>query len=72
MELSYLNTLPNLAAIGFPLAVAMMMLLHCLIGLIAAKIAYRKGAELSGWFVWGMVGGTLSLIMALRMPVRSA
>ncbi|MEO1095852.1 MAG: hypothetical protein AAFX01_13235 [Cyanobacteria bacterium J06638_28] len=72
MELSYLDNLPSLAAIGFPLDVAIMMFLHCLIGLIAAKVAYRKGAELSGWLIWGMIGGTLSLIMALRMPIQSA
>lgn len=70
MELSYLDNLPNLAAIGFPLNVAMMLFLHCLIGLIAAKVAYRKGAKLSGWLIWGMIGGTLSLIMALRKPAR--
>lgn len=70
MELSYLNTFPELAAIGFSLTVGVMMLLHCLIGLVAAQLAYRKGADLSAWLVWGMIGGTLSLVTALRLPPR--
>lgn len=67
MELSYLNTFPELAAIGFSLAVVIMMFLHCLMGLIAAQLAYRKGADLGGWLIWGMIGGTLSLVTALRL-----
>lgn len=68
MELSYLNTFPELAAIGFSLSVVVMMLVHCLIGLVAAQLAYRRGADLGTWLVWGMVGGTLSLATALRLP----
>ena len=69
MPSSYLTDLPDLAAIGLPLSVVIMMLLHCLIGLAAAQLAYRKGADLSLWFIWGMVGGTLSLVTALRLPI---
>lgn len=70
MGLSYLNTFPDLAAIGFSLAVGIMMLLHCLIGLVAAQLAHRKGANLGGWLIWGMIGGTLSLVTALKLPSR--
>lgn len=70
MELSYLNTSPDLAAIGLPLTVTVMMLLHCIIGLVAARMAYRKGADLGLWLIWGMIGGTLSLITALRLSPR--
>jgi len=70
MGLSYLNTFPDLAAIGFSLSVGIMMLLHCLIGLVAAQLAHRKGANLGGWLIWGMIGGTLSLVTALRLPSR--
>ncbi len=69
MPSSYLTDLPDLAAIGLPLSVVVMMLLHCLIGLAAAQLAYRKGADLGLWFIWGMVGGTLSLVTALRLPI---
>ena len=69
MPSSYLTDLPDLAAIGFPLSVVVMLLLHCLIGLVAAQIAQRKGADLSFWLIWGLIGGTLSLITALRLPV---
>lgn len=70
MELSYLNTFPELAAIGLPLSIAVMLFFHCLIGLIAAQMAYRKGADLGVWLLWGMVGGTLALVTALRLPVQ--
>ncbi|HEY9886962.1 MAG TPA: hypothetical protein V6D02_01075 [Candidatus Obscuribacterales bacterium] len=72
LELSYLNRLPTLAAIGWPLPLGVMLLLHCLIGLVAAQLAHRKGADLGGWLLWGMVGGTLSLVTALRLPRLSA
>lgn len=65
MELSYPTHFPNLAAIGFPLAGCTMLFLHCLIGLVAAQIAYRKGADLGIWMIWGMVGGTAALMTAL-------
>jgi hypothetical protein len=67
MELSYLTRIPNLAAIGFPLSVVLMMFFHCLIGLLAAQIAHRKGADLGGWLLWGAVGGTLAFVTALRI-----
>ncbi|MGF1461473.1 MAG: hypothetical protein ACFBSG_20905 [Leptolyngbyaceae cyanobacterium] len=72
MPSSYLNRLPDLAAIGFPFTVVFMLLLHCAIGLVAAQIAYRKGADLGNWLVWGMIGGTLSLITALKLPADAA
>lgn len=72
MELSYLNQLPDLAATGFSLAVVIMMGVHCLMGLVAALIAYRKGGDLGRWFLWGMIGGTLALVTALRKPQASA
>jgi len=66
MPPSYLTHFPEIAAIGFPLSVAVMLWLHCLIGLVAAQIAHRKGADLGLWLVWGAIGGTLALITALR------
>lgn len=46
------------------------MFLHCLIGLVAAQVAFRKGYDLSRWLLWGLVGGTVALIDALRRPRR--
>ena len=68
MPSSYLTEFPDLAAIGLPLSVVVMLLLHCAIGLVAAQLASRRGADLGLWLLWGMVGGTLSLITALRLP----
>ncbi|MEM9816979.1 MAG: hypothetical protein AAF827_11340 [Cyanobacteria bacterium P01_D01_bin.6] len=69
MPSSYLTDLPDLAASSFPLWMAVMLLLHCAIGLVAAQIAHRKGANLRLWLIWGMIGGTLSLVTALRLPI---
>ncbi|MFH7243903.1 MAG: hypothetical protein ACHWZW_13755 [Spirulina sp.] len=44
------------------------MFLHCLIGLVAAQVAFRKGYDLGIWLLWGIVGGTPALIDALRRP----
>lgn len=69
MELSYLTTSPQLSAIGWSLPAAAMLFLHCLIGLIAAQVAYRRGGDLGLWLLWGTVGGTLALITALQRPL---
>jgi hypothetical protein len=45
-------------------------ILHCLVGLIAAVIAHRKGYSLRRWLAWGLLGGTPSLVLALRLPLR--
>jgi hypothetical protein len=42
--------------------------LHCAIGLVAARVAHHKGYDLGVWMVWGLVGGTLALVDALRRP----
>ena len=40
-------------------------LLHCLIGLIAAIIAKNKGYKFPRWLIFGLIGGTPILILAL-------
>lgn len=47
------------------------MFLHCLIGLVAAQVAVRKGYDLGRWWWWGLLGGTVALVDALRRPHRS-
>ncbi|MEB3288565.1 MAG: hypothetical protein VKI82_01545 [Leptolyngbya sp.] len=46
------------------------MFLHCLIGLVAAQVAGRKGYDLGRWLLWGLLGGTVALLDALRRPRR--
>lgn len=46
--------------------------LHCLIGLLATAIAHRKGYPLHRWLLWGLIGGTPSLLVALWLPPQSA
>ena len=43
---------------------------HCLIGGIAAVVSNRKGYALVPWLFWGLLGGTLALIVALRLKPR--
>ncbi len=43
---------------------------HCLIGIVAAVIARRKGRSLSLWLILGLIGGTAALIAALLMKEK--
>jgi hypothetical protein len=45
-----------------------MLLSHCLVGLVAAQIAQRKGYDLGRWIIWGTIGGTVALVDVLRRP----
>lgn len=45
-----------------------MLLSHCLLGLVAAQVAQRKGRDLSFWLIWGAIGGTLALVSAIAAP----
>ncbi len=44
------------------------LFLHCIMGLVAAMMAHRKGYDLGLWMLWGMVGGTVALVDAVRRP----
>jgi hypothetical protein len=46
----------------------MLILSHCLVGLVAAQIAQRKGYDLGRWILWGTIGGTAALVDVLRRP----
>ena len=50
-------------SISFQLCV--LLLLHCLMGLLAAIVAQRKGLSFKRWLMWGLIGGTASLAIAL-------
>ncbi len=41
--------------------------LHCLIGLLAAAVAFYKGRNLKLWLFIGLTGGTAALFVALVM-----
>jgi hypothetical protein len=45
--------------------------LHCLIGLVAAGVAYRKGRRLGRWVALGLVAGTPAFIAALFLSPQS-
>jgi hypothetical protein len=64
-------SLTETSAIVWPLVPGLMLWLHCLIGLIAARTAYRRGGDLGLWLPWGLLGGTLALITALLGPAPS-
>ncbi len=39
--------------------------LHCIVGIIAAIVAQRKGFNRERWLIWGLIGGTAALVAAL-------
>lgn len=43
---------------------SLMMVLHCIIGSVAALVARRKGLNFGLWLVLGWIGGTVALIAA--------
>lgn len=61
-------SLTETSVIVWPLVPGLMLWLHCLIGLMAARTAYRRGGDLGLWIPWGLVGGTLALLTALMEP----
>jgi uncharacterized membrane protein len=48
-----------------------LMLLHCIIGLLAAIVAEQKGRSFLLWLFIGLIGGTFGLISALFLPAKS-
>ncbi len=51
---------------GFTLGLGLMAWLHCLVGLVAARVAYNRGRDLALWLPWGLLAGTIALVMAYR------
>lgn len=67
--------MPSLSetTLAFPLIPTLMMELHCLIGLVAARTGYHRGGDLGQWLLWGILGGTVALITARygdRLPFK--
>jgi hypothetical protein len=49
-----------------------LLTLHCAIGVAAAIAAQRKGFPYGVWLVWGLIGGTAALVMALWLRAPAA
>lgn len=64
--------LVQLSGAGWFWLISTFTLLHCLVGLIAAKVAHGKGRDLGRWLVWGLIGGTPTLIAACLCSVKPA
>ncbi len=52
---------PQLAPQGYLIPLT----LHCLMGGMAAIAAHKKGLNLKRWIIFGMIGGTPTLIAAI-------
>ncbi|RUR81707.1 hypothetical protein ACF3DV_19160 [Chlorogloeopsis fritschii PCC 9212] len=48
----------------------LLLLTHCLVGSIAAVIAWRKGRPLGLWIFLGIFCGVAALLVALLMKTR--
>jgi len=46
--------------------------LHCLLGGIAAMIAFKKGRRLGVWLILGLIGGTATLVASLLIKGTKA
>ncbi|MBO0349092.1 hypothetical protein J0895_08245 [Phormidium pseudopriestleyi FRX01] len=60
------NTIPANLPILYFLAVG-----HCIMGLLAARVAKRKGYNLSLWLIWGLIGGTVAFVTASRLKPKT-
>ena len=47
-----------------------LMILHCIIGSVAAGIAKSKGFNFRKWIVLGLIGGTPALIAVWFLPAQ--
>ncbi|NER35438.1 MAG: hypothetical protein F6J93_15785 [Oscillatoria sp. SIO1A7] len=45
-----------------------LMAAHCVIGTVAALVAYKKGRNFGRWLGLGLIGGTVALIAASLLP----
>ncbi|MGD1908501.1 MAG: hypothetical protein ACFB0C_21305 [Leptolyngbyaceae cyanobacterium] len=59
-----ITQLGSLSGAGRLALMVTLALLHCLVGLLAAKVAHGKGRNLDKWLMWGLIGGTPTLIAA--------
>ncbi|HEY9627025.1 MAG TPA: hypothetical protein V6C84_06970 [Coleofasciculaceae cyanobacterium] len=41
------------------------MTLHCAFGVMAAIVAQRRGKSFRQWLIWGLIGGTPVLMIAI-------
>lgn len=64
-------TMTDLLSNQNPNFIFWLMLLHCIIGLLAAIVAEQKGYSFLFWLFIGLIGGTFGLITALFKPVKS-
>ena len=46
----------------------LLMAAHCVIGTVAAFVAYSKGRNFGRWLGLGWIGGTVALIAAFLLP----
>ncbi|MGC9505990.1 hypothetical protein [Baaleninema sp.] len=54
-----------------PLTVAGLCLAHGIVGTAAAVVATRKGYALGWWLLFGLIGGTPSLVVALLIQPKA-
>jgi hypothetical protein len=65
--LDFLDRMPRLFGLSLIESLAIAGLLHFGIGLLAARLAIRKGQDWKWWVPIGLIGGTPAFIAALRL-----
>jgi hypothetical protein len=65
--LNALDRVPRLFGLSLVQSLTIASLVHCLLGVSATIVAVRKGRDWRGWLPIGLIGGTLALVIALRL-----
>jgi hypothetical protein len=65
--LNALDRIPRLSGLSVAQSLTIASLVHCLLGIAAIIVAVRKGRDWRWWGPIGLLGGTLVLVIALRM-----
>ena len=61
-----------ISELSFNSPIFILFSLHCLIGAIAAIVAQSKGYSLEKWLLFGLFGGTITLIIAITKPPQES
>lgn len=60
--------IPQLAELDLQPILLTLLSIHCVMGILAAIVAQRKGKSFRQWLIWGLIGGTPTLLIAIFRP----
>lgn len=57
-----------ISEINFNSPIFILLSVHCLMGTIGAVVAQTKGYNLGKWLLFGLLGGTITLMIIIFKP----